>query len=88
MTKVSRDKLPTEMQALVYWLSATGMTCLEIARQLNSSQKSVQEMLAKAKVKARKSGLSYILNLNKKEETPKAKKFDLAMALAREAKLI
>jgi transposase len=78
--------LPTERQALVFWLHATGMTCRRISEQLGCSPEAARNVLVQAQQKARKTGLSYSITQPKQE--PNESGMGIAMRLAKEAKLI
>lgn len=80
--------LPTERQALVFWLHATGMTCREIAEELGCSPEAARNVLVQAQQKARKIGLTYKIELKKPERMPNESGMGIAMRLAREANLI
>jgi transposase len=81
--------LPSERQALVYWMHATGMTCRMIAADLGCSVESARGCLVQAQQKARKVGLSYKIELKPQPQTPdKESGIGMALRLAREANLI
>ena len=79
---------PTERQALVYWLAASGMTCRMIGEEIGCSPEAARNLLVKAQQKAKKIGLEYKLSLKKLEPMPNESGMGIAMRLAREAKLI
>lgn len=76
---------PTPLQAQVFWLHATGMTCRMIAEVLGCSPEAARSHLVQAQQKARRAGLAYSL---KPPTTMNESGMSAAMKLAREAKLI
>ena len=81
--------LPSERQALVYWMHAIGMTCRMIAADLGCSVESARSCLVQAQQKARKVGLSYKIELKPQAKTPDNESgIGMALRLAREANLI
>jgi DNA-directed RNA polymerase specialized sigma24 family protein len=81
--------LPSERQALVFWLHATGMTCRQMAELFKCSADAARSHLVQAQQKARKVGLSYKIELKPQPETPdKESGMGIALRLAREANLI
>ena len=82
-------KLPSERQALAFWLHATGMTCRQMAELFECSVEAARSCLVQAKQKARKVGLSYKIELKPQPQTPdKESGIGMALRLAREANLI
>lgn len=80
---------PSERQALVYWMHATGMTCRMIAAELGCSPESARSHLVQAQQKAKKLGLSYKIELKPQPQIPdKESGIGMALRLAREANLI
>lgn len=77
---------PTEKQALVFWLAASGMTCRMIAEEIGTSPESARCLLVKAQQKARRIGLSY--KIERKQPEPAESGFSILKRLAQEAKLI
>lgn len=77
---------PTEKQALVYWLAASGMTCRMIGEELGISPENARCLLVKAQQKARRIGLSY--KLERRQPEPAESGFSTLKRLAQEAKLI
>jgi len=84
--KNRRLKMPTEKQALVYWLVASGMSCRMVGEELGCSPEAVRNLLVKAQQKARRIGLSY--KLEKKQQELAESGFSIMKRLAQEAKLI
>ena len=81
--------LPSERQALVYWMNAAGMTCRMIAQELDCSVESARSTLVQAQQKEKKMGLTYKLELKPQPQTPEIESgMSIAMRLAREANLI
>ena len=81
--------LPSERQALVYWMHATGMTCRMIAEELGCSVEAARSHLVQAQQKARKIGLFYKIELKPEPKTPDNESgIGMALRLAREANLI
>lgn len=81
--------IPSPLQAKVYWLHAIGTSIKEIAAMLSMSAQSAQSALDEARKKAKKSGLSYQIQLKPKQELPTIESgMSIAMTLAREANLI
>lgn len=77
---------PTPLQAQVFWMHATGMTCRMIAEELGCSPEAARSHLVQAQQKARRAGLVY--SLKPKPTTMNESGMSAAMKLAREAKLI
>jgi hypothetical protein len=79
---------PTENQALVFWLAASGMTCRMIGEEIGCSPEAARNLLVKAQAKAKEIGLEYKISLKKSEPMPNESGMGIAMRLAREANLI
>ena len=80
---------PSQLQAHVFWLHASGMSARQIGDALGCSPQSAQATLDAARKKAAKIGLSYKLELKEKPEMPIVESgLSIAMTLAREASLI
>jgi hypothetical protein len=81
--------LPSERQALAFWLHATGMTCRQMAELFDCSVEAVRSHLVQAQQKAKKLGLSYKIELKPQSQLPdKESGMGIALRLAREANLI
>ena len=80
--------IPTERQALVYWLHAAGMTYKMIAEELDCTPEAARSVLVNAQKHAKKIGLTYNIELKKAEPMPNESGMSIAMRLAREANLI
>ena len=81
--------LPSERQALAFWLHAAGMTCRQMAELFECSVEAARSCLVQAQQKARKVGLSYKIELKPQPQTPdKESGIGMALRLAREANLI
>ncbi|CAB4135979.1 hypothetical protein UFOVP917_23 [uncultured Caudovirales phage] len=80
--------IPTEKQALVFWLAASGMSCRMIGEEIGISPEAARNLLVKAQQKAKRIGLEYKVSLKKPEPMPNESGMGIAMRLAREANLI
>lgn len=80
---------PSQLQAHVFWLHASGMSARQIGEALGCSPQAAQASLDAAKKKAAKIGLKfYKEELKEKPEMPNESGLSIAMRLAREANLI
>jgi transposase len=81
--------LPSERQALAFWLHATGMTCRQMAELFDCSVEAARSHLVQAQQKAKKLGLSYKIELKPQSKLPDNESgMGIALRLAREANLI
>lgn len=78
--------MPTEKQALVYWLVASGMTCRMVGEEIGISPEAARNLLVKAQAKAQKIGLTY--KVERRQPEPAESGFSTLKRLAQEAKLI
>lgn len=78
--------VPTEKQALVYWLVASGMTCRMVGEEIGISPEAARNLLVKAQAKAQKIGLTY--KVERRQPEPAESGFSTLKRLAQEAKLI
>ena len=80
---------PSQLQAHVYWLHASGMSARQIGESLGCSPQAAQNALDQARKKAAKIGLTYTkIQLKEPEQMPNESGLSIAMRLAREASLI
>jgi len=80
---------PSQLQAHVFWLHASGMSARQIGEALGCTPQAAQNALDSARKKAAKIGLTYKIELKEKPPTSEIESgMGVAMRLAREAKLI
>jgi len=77
---------PSQLQAHVFWLNASGMSPRQIGEALGCSPQAAQATLDAARKKAQKIGLTY--KVQKPEVSESESGMGGAMRLAREAHLI
>ena len=77
---------PSQLQAHVFWLNASGMSARQIGEALGCSPQAAQNALDTARKKAQKIGLIY--RIQKPEVPENESGMGGAMRLAREAHLI
>lgn len=80
---------PSQLQAHVFWLHASGMSARQIGDALGCTPQAAQATLDAARKKAEKIGLTYKIELKEKVPTPEIESgMSIAMRLAKQAKLI
>ena len=80
---------PSQLQAHVFWLHASGMSARQIGDALGCSPQAAQATLDAARKKAEKIGLTYKVEPKEKPNIPTSESgMGIAMRLAREAHLI
>ena len=77
---------PSQLQAHVFWLHASGMSARQIGEALGCSSQAAQNALDTARKKAQKIGLTY--KIQKLEVSESESGMSSAMRLAKEAHLI